>query len=40
VTLEDVHAVARDVLGAYRPSLALIGPVNDKRAAKLADLLV
>ncbi|WP_405015515.1 M16 family metallopeptidase [Kitasatospora sp. NBC_01539] len=36
VTLEDVHAVARDVLGAYRPSLALIGPVNDKRAAAIA----
>ncbi|WP_344469477.1 pitrilysin family protein [Kitasatospora kazusensis] len=40
VTLEDVHAVARDVLGAHRPSLALIGPVNDKRAAKLATALV
>ncbi|WP_354640478.1 M16 family metallopeptidase [Kitasatospora camelliae] len=40
VTLDDVHAVARDVLGAYRPSLALIGPITDKRAAKLADLLV
>ncbi|MFG2825192.1 M16 family metallopeptidase [Kitasatospora sp. NPDC048365] len=40
VTLDDVHAVARDVLGAYRPSLALIGPINDRRAAKLADLLV
>ncbi|MFD7645426.1 M16 family metallopeptidase [Kitasatospora sp. NPDC059795] len=39
VTLEDVHAVARDVLGAQRPSLALIGPINDRRAAKLADLL-
>ncbi|MER8188532.1 pitrilysin family protein [Kitasatospora sp. NPDC094015] len=39
VTLDDVHAVARDVLGAHRPSLALIGPINDKRAAKLADLL-
>ncbi len=40
VTLDDVHAVARDVLGAHRPSLALIGPINDKRAARLADLLV
>ncbi len=40
VTLDDVHAVARDVLGAHRPSLALIGPINDRRAAKLADLLV
>ncbi|RKE21458.1 pitrilysin family protein [Streptomyces sp. TLI_171] len=39
VTLADVHAVARDVLGAHRPSLALIGPINDRRAAKLADLL-
>ncbi|KDN82967.1 M16 family metallopeptidase [Kitasatospora cheerisanensis] len=39
VTLDDVHAVARDVLGAHRPSLALIGPINDRRAAKLADLL-
>ncbi|MGF1430747.1 M16 family metallopeptidase [Kitasatospora sp. LaBMicrA B282] len=40
VTLEDVHAVARDVLGAHRPSLALIGPIADKRAAKLADFLL
>ncbi|RAJ32277.1 putative Zn-dependent peptidase [Kitasatospora sp. SolWspMP-SS2h] len=40
VTLDDVHAAARDVLGAHRPSLALIGPINDRRAAKLADLLV
>ncbi|WP_035846320.1 M16 family metallopeptidase [Kitasatospora azatica] len=39
VTLGDVHAVARDVLGAHRPSLALIGPIADKRAAKLADYL-
>lgn len=39
VTLEDVHAVARDVLGAHRPSLALIGPVTAKRADKLAALL-
>ncbi|WP_232246374.1 M16 family metallopeptidase [Kitasatospora mediocidica] len=39
VTLEDVQAVARDVLGAHRPSLALIGPIADKRAAKLVDLL-
>jgi predicted Zn-dependent peptidase len=28
VTLDDVQEVARDVLGAYRPSLALIGPIN------------
>ncbi|MFJ1757975.1 M16 family metallopeptidase [Kitasatospora sp. NPDC088134] len=40
VTLDDVHAVARDVLGAHRPSLALIGPITDRRAARLADLLV
>ncbi|GAA4998636.1 pitrilysin family protein [Kitasatospora paranensis] len=39
VTLEDVHAVARDVLGANRPSLALIGPINDKRAAAITGLL-
>ncbi|MFD7986293.1 M16 family metallopeptidase [Kitasatospora indigofera] len=39
VTLDDVHAVARDVLGAHRPSLALIGPITAKRADKLADLL-
>jgi predicted Zn-dependent peptidase len=39
VTLADVQAVARDVLGAHRPSLALIGPIADKRAAKLADFL-
>ncbi|MFJ1707998.1 M16 family metallopeptidase [Kitasatospora sp. NPDC088346] len=39
VTLADVHEVARDVLGAHRPSLALIGPINDRRAARLADLL-
>ncbi|WP_371481481.1 M16 family metallopeptidase [Kitasatospora sp. NBC_00315] len=39
VTLEDVHAVARDVLGAHRPSLALIGPITDRRTAKLTDLL-
>jgi predicted Zn-dependent peptidase len=39
VTLEDVHEVARDVLGARRPSLAVIGPISDKRAAGLADHL-
>ncbi|MDH6122455.1 pitrilysin family protein [Kitasatospora sp. GAS204B] len=38
VTLDDVQAVAREVLGAHRPSLALIGPITDKRAAKLAEL--
>jgi len=39
VTLDDVQAVARDVLGAHRPSLALIGPINAKRAAAISDLL-
>ncbi|PYC81936.1 peptidase M16 [Streptomyces tateyamensis] len=39
VTLDDVHAVARDVLGAHQPSLAVIGPITDKRAATLADFL-
>ncbi|BFV57046.1 pitrilysin family protein [Kitasatospora sp. CMC57] len=39
VTLDDVHAVARDVLGRYRPSLALIGPITKKRADALAGLL-
>ncbi|WP_327069167.1 insulinase family protein [Kitasatospora sp. NBC_01250] len=39
VTLEDVQEVAQDVLGAHRPSLALIGPIADKRAARLADLV-
>ncbi|GAA3041655.1 pitrilysin family protein [Kitasatospora albolonga] len=39
VTLDEVHAVARDVLGAHRPSLALIGPINQKRADALAALL-
>ena len=39
VTLEDVHAVARDVLGAHRPSLALIGPITAKRTERLTGLL-
>lgn len=39
VTLDDVAAVARDVLGACKPSLALIGPINKKRADGLAALL-
>jgi predicted Zn-dependent peptidase len=39
VTLEDVHEVARDVLGARRPSLAVIGPISDKRAAGFAAYL-
>ncbi|KQV16154.1 zinc protease [Kitasatospora sp. Root187] len=39
VTLADVQEVARDVLGAHRPSLALIGPITKKRADALAGLL-
>lgn len=34
VTPEDVRAVARDVLG-QRPSLAVIGPLKEKQAARL-----
>ena len=37
VTLDDVREVAGSVLGAYRPSLAVIGPVSGKRAAKLGE---
>ena len=37
VTLDDVRTVAREILGARRPSLAVIGPVGDKRAARLAE---
>ncbi|MGA5704784.1 M16 family metallopeptidase [Peterkaempfera bronchialis] len=37
VTVDDVRAVAREVLGVHRPSLAVIGPVGDKRAARLVD---
>jgi predicted Zn-dependent peptidase len=37
VTIDDVREIARDVLGAHRPSLAVIGPVGDKRAARLTD---
>ncbi|MEV6110012.1 pitrilysin family protein [Streptomyces sp. NPDC051940] len=36
VTPDDVRAVARDVLG-QRPSLAVIGPLGDKQAGRLAD---
>ncbi|MFC5907439.1 M16 family metallopeptidase [Streptacidiphilus monticola] len=39
VTLDDVREVAGSVLGAHRPSLAVIGPVAGKRAARLADAL-
>jgi predicted Zn-dependent peptidase len=38
VTPDEVRAVARDVLG-QRPSLAVIGPVKDKQAARLYDAL-
>jgi predicted Zn-dependent peptidase len=38
VTPDEVRAVARDVLG-HRPSLAVIGPVKDKQAARLHDAL-
>jgi predicted Zn-dependent peptidase len=37
VTLNDVRDVATSVLGAYRPSLAVIGPVNGKRATRLTE---
>lgn len=36
VTPEEVRAVARDVLG-QRPSLAVIGPLKDKQAARLTE---
>ncbi|MFB7995705.1 M16 family metallopeptidase [Streptomyces sp. NPDC056002] len=34
VTPDEVRAVARDILG-QRPSLSVIGPLNDKQAARL-----
>lgn len=34
VTPDEVRAVARDVL-AQRPSLAVIGPLKEKQAARL-----
>ena len=37
VTLDDVREVASSVLGAHRPSLAVIGPVGGKRAARLTE---
>ena len=37
VTLDDVREVASSVLGAYRPSLAVIGPVNGKRATRITE---
>ncbi|WP_377269143.1 M16 family metallopeptidase [Peterkaempfera sp. SMS 1(5)a] len=37
VTIDDVREIAHDVLGAHRPSLAVIGPVGDKRAARLTE---
>jgi predicted Zn-dependent peptidase len=39
VTLDDVRAVAADVLGGLRPSLAVIGPVAGKRASRLAEAM-
>jgi len=38
VTPDEIRAVARDVLG-QRPSLAVIGPVKDKQAARLHEAL-
>lgn len=37
VTLDDVREVAGSVLGGYRPSLAVIGPVHGKRAARISE---
>jgi predicted Zn-dependent peptidase len=39
VTLDDVRAVATEVLGGLRPSLAVIGPVAGKRAARLTEAM-
>ncbi|MEY9849787.1 putative Zn-dependent peptidase [Streptacidiphilus sp. BW17] len=39
VTLDDVRAVATEVLGGFRPSLAVIGPVAGKRASRLAEAI-
>ena len=38
VTPDEVREVARDVLG-QRPSLAVIGPVKDKQAARLHEAI-
>ncbi|MCC3766629.1 pitrilysin family protein [Streptomyces sp. UNOC14_S4] len=38
VTPDDIRAVARDVLG-QRPSLSVIGPLKDKQAAKLDEVV-
>nr|WP_243744866.1 pitrilysin family protein [Streptomyces hainanensis] len=38
VTPDDVRRVAREVLG-QRPSLAVIGPVTDRRAARLTEVM-
>ncbi|MFF1696803.1 M16 family metallopeptidase [Streptomyces sp. NPDC058257] len=38
VTPDDVREVARDVLG-HRPSLSAIGPLKDKQAARLHDVV-
>ncbi|MBF9073860.1 M16 family metallopeptidase [Streptacidiphilus fuscans] len=39
VTLDDVRSVATEVLGGFRPSLAVIGPVAGKRAARLTEAM-
>ena len=39
VTLDDVREVAASVLGGYRPSLAVIGPLGGKRAARISEVL-
>ncbi|MGH1556223.1 hypothetical protein ACRAWF_43995 [Streptomyces sp. L7] len=36
VTPDEVREVAREILG-QRPSLAVIGPLKDKQAARLND---
>ncbi|MFY1679096.1 MULTISPECIES: M16 family metallopeptidase [unclassified Streptomyces] len=38
VTPDDVRAVARDILGR-RPSLSVIGPIADKQASRLHDIM-
>ncbi|MDT0321031.1 M16 family metallopeptidase [Streptomyces millisiae] len=38
VTPDDVRRVAREVLG-QRPSLSVIGPLNDRRAARLTEAM-
>jgi len=38
VTPDEVREVARDILG-QRPSLSVIGPLKDKQAARLHDVV-